>query len=177
MSKNVIVANGKPDKHLSHLKYNLGMFLGPLIFIILLLLPFSDISFKAKGGLGLLCWMVIWWITRPVNPTVTAFLPIPVIALTGIVPIENVLANYFRPIVVLLLGVILSNVMTITGSLSVVIPLMITTLHNLNIPPMPFIYMVAATANIAIMLPSSSGGPAIVASLGMNLGKMAAILG
>ena len=98
------------SKKTNNIKKKIGLFLGPLIFIVFLLAPFADISFSAKGGLGLLFWMIIWWISRPVNPTVTALLPIPVIALTGIVPIEYVLAKYFSPIVVLLLG---ANILTV----------------------------------------------------------------
>lgn len=72
-----------------------------------------------------------------------------------------------------LLAGLLSNVMTITGSMSIVIPLLISTLTELGIDPLPFVYITAAAGNVAIMLPSSSGGPAIVAGYGVDLGKMA----
>ncbi|NLW23783.1 MAG: hypothetical protein GXY91_00785 [Clostridia bacterium] len=71
------------------------------------------------------------------------------------------------------LAVLLSNIMTITGSMAVIIPLIITTLTQLGVNPLPFVYIVSAVGNVSIMLPSSSGGPAIVAAYGIDLSKMA----
>lgn len=101
---------------------------------------------KASGGADLLVEMV---------------LPLAELGTFGIIVAFTVLAGA------------LSNVMTITGSMAIVIPLLITTLTQLGINPMPFIYITSAAGNVAIMLPSSSGGPAIVASYGVDLVKMA----
>lgn len=48
--------------------------------------------------------MGFWWITVPVSPAVTAFVPIVVNALFGVLPMGGVISNYFSEIVVLLLG-------------------------------------------------------------------------
>lgn len=72
-----------------------------------------------------------------------------------------------------LLAGILSNIMTITGSMSIVIPLLILTLTQLGLNVLPFVYITSAAGNVSIMLPSSSGGPAIVAGYGIDLAKMA----
>jgi di/tricarboxylate transporter len=38
--------------------------------------------------------------------------------------------------------------------------------------PIPFVYIVALTGNFGLMLPSSSGGPAIAAGYGVNVKTM-----
>jgi sodium-dependent dicarboxylate transporter 2/3/5 len=61
-------------------------------------------SRAAAAAIGLTLWMLYWWITRPVHIAVTALLPIAVNSLAGIAPMDTVLASYFSPIAVLLLG-------------------------------------------------------------------------
>jgi sodium-dependent dicarboxylate transporter 2/3/5 len=89
---------------------NLNIFLGPLLFIGILIFPLPQLSFAPRGGLGLLAWMVSWWILRPVHPSVTALLPICISAIFGIAPVEDILSNYASPIIVLLLG---ANILTV----------------------------------------------------------------
>lgn len=78
---------------------------GPLLLVlIVLLLPASDFSFAARVAIGTVVWMGFWWITVPVSAAVTAFIPIVVNALLGILPMEGIISDYFSEIVVLLLG-------------------------------------------------------------------------
>ena len=35
--------------------------LGPLSFLIILLVPLSVMDIQARGGLGILIWMALWW--------------------------------------------------------------------------------------------------------------------
>ena len=79
--------------------------LGPALFAIcLLLLPETLFNFNARAAIGLICWMGAWWVTLPVGPAVTAFLPIVVTALFNIAPLSGVISSYFSEIVILLLG-------------------------------------------------------------------------
>ncbi len=79
--------------------------LGPLLLVmIVLLLPASAFSFAARVAVGTVVWMGFWWITVPVSAAVTAFIPIVVNALLGILPMEGIISDYFSEIVVLLLG-------------------------------------------------------------------------
>ncbi len=55
----------------------IGLFLGPLIGIIIYLLPMPALSEKAHILAAILSWIVIWWICEPV--------PIPISALLGAV--------------------------------------------------------------------------------------------
>lgn len=87
------------------------LLLGPVLFIMcLFILPDSIFNFNARAAIGLIFWMGAWWVTLPVGPAVTAFLPIVVTALFNIAPVSNVISSYFSEIVILLLGADLISV-------------------------------------------------------------------
>ena len=78
----------------------------------------------------------------------------------------------FAAIVVFsILGCFFANIMTITGCIALVGPI-ITTMSGLGYNPIPFVLLVYASCNISICLPSSGAGPAMVSGYGANMNKM-----
>ena len=88
-----------------------GIFIGPFLFTVFMLLPVSSLDTAQKAALGTLMWMSAWWISRPVHIGVTALLPIVLNAFFEMVPMNKVIANYASEIVLLVLG---ANIITIT---------------------------------------------------------------
>ena len=82
----------------------IGLFLGPLLFFILINLPFELVSQKGDAVIAVALWMVIWWITETVSIAVTALLPLILFPLLKIMPIADVGANYGSPIIFLFFG-------------------------------------------------------------------------
>lgn len=83
----------------------LGFVLGPLAFLVLLLLPPpSGLSVAAwrAAGVGLL--MAIWWITEAIPIYATALLPIVLFPLTGVATIGATTAPYANPVIYLFMG-------------------------------------------------------------------------
>ena len=58
----------------------------------------------AAKGIGVAVWMIYWWVTRPVNITVTALLPAVVNALFNIVPMEDIISQYSSSSIILIFG-------------------------------------------------------------------------
>ena len=81
-----------------------SLILGPAVFLLFILLPLEAFPFSSRVAVGCVLWMGCWWITTPVGVAVTALLPIPINALFKVVPMGDVISNYFSEIVVLLLG-------------------------------------------------------------------------
>lgn len=77
---------------------------GPACFLLTGLLLGGSFGSSAALAVGLILWMGLWWITRPVHIAVTALLPIPVNALFSLVPAAQLISQYFSEIIVLLLG-------------------------------------------------------------------------
>ncbi|HZB12603.1 MAG TPA: DASS family sodium-coupled anion symporter [Chryseolinea sp.] len=83
----------------------LGFFLGPLLFIILLIgLPDSFISPGANKVLAVAAWMITWWVAEAVPIPVTSFIPLVLFPLLGVLTMREAAAPYANPIIFLFLG-------------------------------------------------------------------------
>lgn len=82
----------------------LHIWVGPFLFCLCLFALKDIFSFNAAKAIGIAVWMIYWWVSRPVNITVTAFVPIVANALFDIVPMKNIIAQYFSESIILILG-------------------------------------------------------------------------
>ena len=82
------------------------LLLGPALFVLsICLLPESLFaSVASRAAIGTVLWMAYWWVMRPVDYAITAFLPMVINALIVMAPMEKVIANYASETVLLLLG-------------------------------------------------------------------------
>ncbi len=78
--------------------------MGPVIFAAVWLLLSGTFSRVAAQAIGVMTWMIFWWITRPVNITVTAILPVALNALLNLVPMETITSQYASDSVILIFG-------------------------------------------------------------------------
>ncbi|MDO4935057.1 MAG: SLC13 family permease [Phascolarctobacterium sp.] len=88
-----------------------NILIGPLAFAVAIFLLQNIFGFKAAVTVGLVVWMGLWWILRPVDIAVTSFLPIAINALFDLIPAGHVISQYFSEIVVLLVG---SDIISLT---------------------------------------------------------------
>ena len=86
------------------LSKRIGLFLGPILFLIIQFTSISFISDTADTVIAAAVWMVIWWITEAVSISVTALLPLLLFPLFKIMPMDEVGANYGSKIVFLFFG-------------------------------------------------------------------------
>lgn len=82
----------------------LGLFLGPVLFLIVINLPYTLLSIRGDAVIAVALWMIVWWITDAVSISVTALLPLLLFPLLKIMPIDEVGANYGSPIIFLFFG-------------------------------------------------------------------------
>lgn len=80
--------------------------LGPLLFLLCYFLLPADVftTAAARGSVGMVLWMALWWVTGPVDYAVTAFLPIAANAVFNFVDMSAVISNYSSETILLLLG-------------------------------------------------------------------------
>ncbi len=84
---------------------NIGLILGPLVFIIIISLPkFAELSIEGQSILGATLWIAIWWVTEAVAIYVTALLPIILFPLTGALSISATSSSYGHKYIFLFLG-------------------------------------------------------------------------
>jgi len=83
----------------------LGLLLGPVLALIVALLPPpAGLEPSAMRVAGLFLLMAIWWATEAIPMAVTSLLPLAILPLFGILELKDVAAPYADPVVMLLLG-------------------------------------------------------------------------
>lgn len=86
------------------LSKKIGFLAGPLLCILVLLLPFDIVNPAIDRVIAIAIWMIVWWITEAVSISVTALIPLALFPLLGIGDIKSVASNYANPIVYLFFG-------------------------------------------------------------------------
>lgn len=94
----------------------IGLWLGPLIFLVTLVLPFSGLSPQAHHLAAVVLWVVVWWITEPIPLPMTAILGVILCVLLGIADIKTALGPFSDPVIFLFMGsFIIARSMTLHG--------------------------------------------------------------
>ncbi len=97
------------DKHNLHriktfLKL-IGLALGPLLFVLLLLIPAPFSMPPAAWKVALLTlWMALWWMTETVPIAITALLPLLLLPLLGVMPVAQTSAPYANHLIFMFMG-------------------------------------------------------------------------
>jgi solute carrier family 13 (sodium-dependent dicarboxylate transporter), member 2/3/5 len=95
----------RPDAPSRGLQRRIGLVLGPALLLATLVLPepggMAPDAWRV-AGLGLL--MATWWVTEAIPIPVTALLPLPLLPLLGVSPIEDAAAPFANPIIFLFMG-------------------------------------------------------------------------
>jgi len=100
-------------------KQRLGLYLGPALFVVVMLIPppasMTDAA-RAAGAagwapqlaLGMLAWILTWWVTECM-PLGLAALAVPLVfSLSGVVPWRTTLTAFADPIIwIIMAGVLL----------------------------------------------------------------------
>lgn len=82
----------------------IGLFLGPLVFCLLIILPFPSISPSAHKLLAILGLVIIYWITEAIPIPASALLGAVLCVVLGIESDKSVLAPFADPIIFLFIG-------------------------------------------------------------------------
>lgn len=87
------------------IKITVGLLAGPLLAVALLGMGApAEMPPMAWKVLILTAWMAIWWILEPVPIAVTALLPVAMLPLLEVAPINEAAAPYANPLIFLFLG-------------------------------------------------------------------------
>ncbi|MEQ9546665.1 MAG: DASS family sodium-coupled anion symporter [Marinobacter sp.] len=83
----------------------IGLFLGPLLLVLTLLLPAPEgMNNTAWAAAGLMLLMATWWSTEAIPIPATALLPIVLVPALGLGSVKEATAPYANPIIFLFLG-------------------------------------------------------------------------
>jgi sodium-dependent dicarboxylate transporter 2/3/5 len=93
-----------------------GLFLGPLLGILVYALPMHGLSATAHTLAAVLTWVVVWWVTEPVPIPITALFGVVLCVLSGTAPANKAFAPLADPTIYLFLGsFIIAEAMSVHG--------------------------------------------------------------
>lgn len=78
--------------------------LGPVLFLLITMMPVQGLSTDAMHTLAVAVWMVVWWVTEAVPIAVTSLLPIVLFPLMGVTSVQEICTPYGNKYVFLFLG-------------------------------------------------------------------------
>lgn len=94
----------------------IGLFLGPLVAIILYLIPMPGLTPKAHTLAAIIGWIVVWWITEPIPIPMSALLGAVLCVLFQVANARVAFAPFADPTIYLFLGsFILAEAMAVHG--------------------------------------------------------------
>ena len=82
----------------------INLFIGPLLFTLVMFLPMSGLSVDGKSVLDCTLWVSFWWITEAVELPVASILPIVIFPLSGGLKLAEITTSYGHPLIYLFLG-------------------------------------------------------------------------
>lgn len=77
-----------------HAKRLTCILVGPALLLLSVLTLSSTLTTPGAQAVGVSLWMIFWWISRPVDITVTALIPAIANAFLNIVPMSEVISQY-----------------------------------------------------------------------------------
>jgi len=83
---------------------SIGFVVGPVAFVLLMVLPLGDLAAPAARLLAILAWVLTWWLTEAVPIPVTALLGPTLGVLCGVGPAKEMFGTFGDPIIFLFLG-------------------------------------------------------------------------
>jgi len=87
------------------MKSNIFKVLGPVLFVIILILCQSiGIDHGKSIVLAMAAWMLVWWISETISLGITALLPLLILPVFDVLPIKEVSTNFGSHIIFLFMG-------------------------------------------------------------------------
>jgi sodium-dependent dicarboxylate transporter 2/3/5 len=104
------------EQRFERMRRTLGLFAGPLLFVVLLLFPLPAPNPEAARLAAILALVLIWWLTEAVPLAVTSLLGASLVVVCGVGAVGETFAAFGDPIVLLFLGgFVLASAMVTSG--------------------------------------------------------------
>jgi len=108
--------NSEQESRFEHGRHITGGFLGPLLAILIWLIPIEGLTPEAHKLLSIVVLVAIWWITEPVPIPVTSLVGPTLCVVFGVVKMKEAFAAFANPMIFLFMGgFIIAKAMTVNG--------------------------------------------------------------
>ncbi|MCK5236346.1 MAG: DASS family sodium-coupled anion symporter [Deltaproteobacteria bacterium] len=151
------------------MRNRIGLFLGPVVFVVLYFLPFPSLTTEAHRLLAVIGFVLIWWLTEAVPIPVTALMGAVLNVLIGVAPTKAVFAPFAHPLVFLFIGsFILAEAITRHG-LDRRFSFAILSIKFLEKSPLRVLFAFGAISAVASMWISNTAATAMMLPIGIGI--------
>ncbi len=92
------------EARFERIRRTVGLFLGPLVAIVVSQAPLTGISVEAHALAAVVSLVVVWWITEAIPIPVTALIGSALMVLTGVTSAQQAFAPFANPVIFLFIG-------------------------------------------------------------------------
>ncbi len=92
------------EAQFEHWRRTIGLFAGPIAFLLMWVLPLPALSPEAHRLAAVVSLVVVWWVTEPIPLPATALVGVVLTVLTGISSAADAFAPFASPIIFLFIG-------------------------------------------------------------------------
>jgi sodium-dependent dicarboxylate transporter 2/3/5 len=141
------------EERFEHLRRTIGLWLGPVVFLIVLLLPLNTLTPPAHHLAAVLGWVLIYWMCEPIPIPVTALFGPALCVVLGIAEAKTLLASFGDPVIFVFLGSFLLAEAMMVHHVDRRMALMILSLRWVgnSIPRVIFVFgLIAATISLGL---------------------------
>lgn len=92
------------EERFERYRNTIGLFLGPLVALIIFLFPMPGLSEKAHALAAIIGWIVVWWVTEPIPIPISALFGAVLCVLFGVADAKKAFAPFADPTIYLFLG-------------------------------------------------------------------------
>lgn len=115
-SKEVKEVLSPQEERFEEIRRTAGFFLAPVIFFVILLIPFQSLTSRSHNLLAIISTVIILWITEAIPIPVTALLGPSLCVIMRVDDVKNIFSSFSHPVIFLMIGsFIIANSMFIHG--------------------------------------------------------------
>lgn len=157
------------DERFERVRTRVGLFLGPLLALVVFLLPMPGLSPAAQTLAAVLSLVIIWWITEPVPIPVTGLIGLALCVVFGVESSRKVFAAFSDPVIFLFIGsFILAQAMSL-HRLDERIAFTILALPGVANHPLSILFVFGALATVLSMWVSNTATTAMLLPIGIGV--------
>ncbi len=157
------------EKQFDRMRRTISLFLGPLVFIILLILPLPALTPSAHRLAAVFGWVLIYWVGEALPIPVTSLLGPVLCVILGIAPASTIFAPFANPIIFLFIGSFMLARGMMEQQLDQRIALSILSLRWVGNSPARLVIVVAAIPILLSMWISDSATTAMMYPILMGI--------
>lgn len=158
----------KAEKRFDQARQTMGLFLGPVIGLLILFLPLP-LESRAHRLAAILSWVVIYWITEPIPIPVTALLGPIFCILASVGQARETLAPFANPVIFLFIGSFLIAEAMIVHGLDRRIALVILSRPSISTSPPLLLLVIGGISVILSMWVSNTAATAMIFPIAVGL--------